>query len=386
MTPRYDALIVGARSAGAATAMLAARAGLRVLVIDRSAAGTDTLSSHNLTRGGARQLERWGLLSKVMDDRATPILSSTFHYAGEPGVTVPIRPLATGPGMLAPRRHRLDALMVEAARQDGAEVRFGQSFLDVLRDAAGRVTGARIADAEGREHDVHCDTLVGADGLRSTVARRLGAQLLHRQDHALGHVYGYYAGLPLEQNHGAFAPGVSVGVSPTDDGQWVVISSARPDRLQQELTARGPEGALEAIATEAHAGIGTMLGGARMVEGPLVFRGVPGFCRQSAGPGWALVGDAACFKDPATSHGMTDAFRDAELLANALARGGDAALEDYHADRSSAVADLYALTAEMARFDQTMPELKEQFLRLSRVMRAEQAWMDARFEPGRLAA
>lgn len=380
MNPTYDVIIAGARSAGAPTAMLAAQAGLRVLVVDRGAAGSDTMSSHNLTRGAALQLDRWGLLTKVMRGGTPVIRASTFHYAGEAAVTVPIRPLAGGPGMLAPRRHRLDAVLVEAAREAGAAFRHNHSVRDVMRDVTGRVTGACIVDASGRERGIRAGVVVGADGLRSTVARRTGSEILAQEGHCLGHVYGYYSDVGLADNHGYFARGLSVGVSPTDADLSVVIVSARPTVLRQAIRELGPKGALESLAAATDPDLGQRLRSAKLVEGPVVFGGTPGFRRRASGPGWALAGDAACFKDPITSHGMTDAFRDAELLADALVAGDDKALAAYERSRAEAAADLCALTAEMARFDQPMSVLKEQFLRLSRVMRDEQTWMRARFD------
>src|SRR5215472_3536247 len=87
----YDALVVGARCAGAATAMLMARRGMRVLVIDRGAYGTDTISTHALMRGGVLQLHRWGILPRIQATGTPPIETTTFHYPDE-AVTIAIKP------------------------------------------------------------------------------------------------------------------------------------------------------------------------------------------------------------------------------------------------------------------------------------------------------
>src|SRR6516225_11767989 len=86
----YDVLVVGARCAGAATAMLMARKGLRVLAIDRGRYGTDTISTHALMRGGVLQLHRWGVLPRLQEAGTPPVRETTFHY-GDETITVAIK-------------------------------------------------------------------------------------------------------------------------------------------------------------------------------------------------------------------------------------------------------------------------------------------------------
>lgn len=113
-TETFDALVIGARCAGAATAMLMARHGMRVLAVDRGAYGTDTLSTHALMRGGVLQLHRWGLLPRVaaLD---TPAVRSTLFQYGEEVVDVAIRPADGVDALYAPRRTVLDSMLVDAA-------------------------------------------------------------------------------------------------------------------------------------------------------------------------------------------------------------------------------------------------------------------------------
>ena len=121
---RYDVVIVGARCAGAATAMLLARAGHRVLVVDRGRYGTDTLSTHALMRGAVIQLHRWNVLPAVVAAGTTPVRQATFFY-GDESVAVPIAPRDGIDALYAPRRHVLDRLLVDAARVAGADVAYG---------------------------------------------------------------------------------------------------------------------------------------------------------------------------------------------------------------------------------------------------------------------
>src|SRR5262245_62633236 len=131
---RYDAVVVGARCAGAATSLLLARAGAKVLLIDRQAYGTDTLSTHALMRAAVMQLQRWGLLAKVMASGAPEVHSSTFYYGGEP-VHIAIKAEHGVQHLCAPRRMVLDRILVDAAREAGAEVHHGVQLIGVERDA-----------------------------------------------------------------------------------------------------------------------------------------------------------------------------------------------------------------------------------------------------------
>ena len=147
--PRYHVVVVGARAAGAATAMLLARAGLDVLVVDRGRYGSDTLSTHALMRGGVLQLHRWGLLDRIVDAGTPPIRRTTFRYAND-DVVVTIKPSLGVDALYAPRRTVLDPVLVDAAADAGADVRFGVTVTDVRRDAQGRVIGIAGRDDAGR--------------------------------------------------------------------------------------------------------------------------------------------------------------------------------------------------------------------------------------------
>jgi len=163
-TPHYDVIIAGARCAGAATALLLARQGARVLVLDKSRYGTDTLSTHALMRGAVVQLHRWGLLPAVAGAGTPPVRSTTFHLA-DAVTTILVKP-----------KHGVEALY--AARSAGADVRFGTSLTGLRRDRAGRVTGI-TGRAGGTHLEASADLVVGADGRRSTVARWVGAEAAH---------------------------------------------------------------------------------------------------------------------------------------------------------------------------------------------------------------
>ena len=308
--PEYDAVVVGARCAGAATAMLMARSGRRVLLLDRAPPTRDTLSTHALMRGGALQLRRWGLLDRVVAAGTPAVVGTTFHYADRSDAVELADPL------YAPRRTVLDAVLVEAAREAGVEHRSAVDVTDVVRDASGRVTGVVAAQRGGAPTTITAALTVGADGLRSTVARRVGARTLHEGRAASAIAYGYVPAPGADRYEWFYRPGATAGVIPTNGGEACVWVGLPPGRFLAErsggldaLLAR----TLRAVAPEVR-DLVDLDGRTGPVRG---FPGVPGFLREAAGPGWALVGDAGYFKDPLTAHGITDALRDAELLARA---------------------------------------------------------------------
>jgi menaquinone-9 beta-reductase len=361
----YDALIVGARCAGAATAMLLARAGARVLAIDRGPPGADTLSTHALMRAGVLQLARWGLLDRVVASGAPPVRTATFHY-GDDARTFAIQPRGGVDALYAPRRTVLDAILVAAAREAGAEVRHGTRLVELVRDRGGAVCGAVIGGAGGPPRTLRAKLVIGADGLRSAVARRVGPLPARATRHASALIYGYWPGLPADGYHWHWRPGVSVGVIPTHDDRTCVFVAAPAARFRDELRHDLAAGYRRLLAEGAPGLAGRLAAGAPDALRP--FAGQPGYLRQARGPGWALVGDAGYFKDPLTAHGISDALRDAELLARSVLTGDLAGYQDARDELSR---DLLAATDEVASFGWDLTTLPALHQRLSRAMARE---------------
>ena len=381
----YDALVVGARAAGAATAMLMARAGMRVLVIDWDEPGTDTMSTHALMRGAVSQLARWQLLDPLRAAGTPDVTRTTFFYGSET-VPVPIKPAFGAPGLIAPRRYLLDETLARAARSHGADLRYRTAFRDVIRDHAGRVVGARLEGADGQSFEVAARLVIGADGRRSAVARRAGARTIRSADATTACAYAYFGGMRDEGYRWYFSPGLGTGAIPTNDRAHCVFAAAKPFHLRTMLREHGPAETLIRLCAESNRELGAELREATLQSTPVVFGGEPGFFREASGPGWALVGDAGYFKDPLTAHGITDALRDAEILARAAIRGGDRALAEYGETRNALSNDLFDVTCDIARLDLTMDKLKAAHVRLNAAMKAEQAWMTESFGEHRAAA
>ena len=215
-------------------------------------------------------------------------------------------------GLYAPRRTVLDPILADAAVQAGAEIVRGPRLVDLQRDKRGRVTGV-VIERDGVRHSVGAGIVVGADGVRSTVARLVEPETVRTGDASTGVVYGYWAGFETGGYHWFFRPGVSAGVIPTNGGANVFASVPR-ERFWDEIRFDLEDGytrVLEEAAPELNEGLAQTRRLGRL-------HGYPGhssYLRQCSGPGWALVGDSAYFKDPLTAHGITDALRDSELLA-----------------------------------------------------------------------
>jgi flavin-dependent dehydrogenase len=365
----FDAVIVGARCAGAATAMLMARAGLRVLVVDRSHPSRDTLSTHALMRAGVLQLSRWGLLPPIVAAGTPPVTTTTFHY-GDRSETLQL----TEP-LYAPRRTVLDTVLLSAAQEAGAQARFGVNVTGLRRDRTGRVTGV-LARARGGEVVAFAAPLtIGADGLRSTVARLAAAPTVRRGGAASAILYGYWPSPSTAGYDWFYRPGMSAGIIPTNDGQVCIWAGLPAQRFADEHRRSGHRGALadlfaHVLAQAAPAAAALVARTERL--GPLRgFPGVPGYLRRAIGPGWALVGDAGYFKDPLTAHGITDALRDAEFLARAVVDGGPDALAEYERTRDRLSLALLEVAESIAAYRWDLSQIRELLLTESAAMKPE---------------
>ena len=365
---RYDVVVVGARCAGAATALLLARAGHRVLLVDRGRYGTDTLSTHALMRGAVVQLHRWSLLPAVIATGTTPVRQATFFY-GDEQVSVPIAPRDGVEALYAPRRYILDRLLVDAAAAAGADIVYGARIKGLQRSETGRVNGVVLEDQSGELHRVAARVVVGADGMRSTVARLVGAAAYRVGRHASATLYGHWGGLDVDGYGWYFARGLSAAAIPTNAGQ-VCVSLSVPGPAFARLFSHQSNVAFSELLSQVApslAGQVARAGHARLFG----FPGQAGFFRQAHGPGWALVGDAGYFKDPLTAHGITDALRDAELLARAIDAASDEAFVHYQEQRDAASQELFDTTDAIASFAWNLTDVRVLHEALARAMSRE---------------
>ncbi|MGH3459835.1 MAG: NAD(P)/FAD-dependent oxidoreductase [Kribbellaceae bacterium] len=369
--PGYDVVVVGARVAGAATAFLLARHGLRVLLVDRGRYGTDALSTHALMRGGVLQLTRWGLLDEIIAAGTPAVRRTTFRYADDL-VPITLKESYGVEALYAPRRTVLDPILVDAAAAAGAEVRFGIAVTGVERDRHGTVTGITGRARDGETMRAAARIVVGADGIRSTVAEAVDAPYERVGKSVAAVTYGYWTGLETDGYEWNFRPDAASGVVPTNDGQACVFASASPRRI-----GRGGLEPLTRIVAESPGDLTARLAAAAPPAALRTFTGRPGHIRRSWGNGWALVGDAGYFKDPLGAHGLTDALRDAELLARGIvavvrdSAGERDALSGYQANRDALSTALFDVTDVIAGHRWTDAEIPDLLLQLNAAMADE---------------
>lgn len=354
----YDAIVIGSRCAGAPTAMLLARQGRRVLLVDRATFPSDVLSGHTIQPRGVTYLERWGLLERV---RATgaPFLGNVRFDFGPVVIEGAPAPVEGINEAICIRRTVLDTLLTDAAAEAGAEVRQGFTVKELLWED-GRVVGIRGRDASGHALEERAGIVIGADGTSSFVARAVDAPTYLEDRTTTINVYSYWRGVDLEGIELYSRPDRFFIAIPTND-DLVMVVQAVPEHEAARYRGRMEAAFAETLAEVPH--LADRVSAGQRVER---FRWAPvngGFFRQSGGPGWALVGDAGYHKDPITAQGMLDAFRDADLLAAAVDRGLDGdlvgELAGYQQARDEAAMPMYEFTCGLATLAPPPPEVQE---------------------------
>jgi flavin-dependent dehydrogenase len=345
----YDAIIVGARCAGSPTAMLLARKGYKVLLIDRATFPSDTMSTHLMHFPAVESLKRWGLYDEVMATGAPRIPEVLLDYHGIDLRGTP-PPLGETDHWLCPRRTVLDKILIDAARQAGAEVRENFSTTEVVLEDD-RVVGIRGHQKDGHEVEERARIVIGADGRNSQVAKAVDAPRYNEISPKCCAYYSYWRGVETSGFEFYVWQDRCVGLFATNDGLTCIFTEWPHDQFAE--FRKDVEGNY-LHTVEAVPGLEERLTHARRVEKIVGTQDLPNFFRVPYGPGWALVGDAGYHKDPITGQGITDAFRDAELLATAIdeafsgARSYDEAMAAYQSERDADAGPAYMRTMEMA--------------------------------------
>jgi 2-polyprenyl-6-methoxyphenol hydroxylase-like FAD-dependent oxidoreductase len=368
----YDVIVVGSRCAGSPTAMLLARKGYRVLLVDRATFPSDTISTHVVHPLAVAALRRWGLADALAATGCPPIATYGFHFgtftlAGAPGT-------AEEPLAYCPRRIILDKLLLDAAAAAGAEIREGFIVEEIVAED-GRVVGIRGRTNQGTSVTERAAVVVGADGRHSIVADAVGAQKYNERPALLAPYYMYCSGLPMDGRYETYMlRNRGLAVAPTHDGLTIVIV-AWP---HSEFAANKHD--LEGSALKVIELAPEFVERFRAAKRETRLFGIPtpNYFRKPYGPGWALVGDAGYIRDPITAQGIRDAFRDAEACALALDRSfaGASSYEDamghYQRARDSSVVSMYEFTCQFATLQPPPEEMRQLF----RAMRGNQPAMD----------
>jgi flavin-dependent dehydrogenase len=358
----YDAIVIGARCAGSPTAMLLARKGYRVLLVDKASFPSDTMSTHLVHPPGVAALERWGLLEELEATGCPPVEHYSFDF-GPVSVSGSPQPIDGVARAYGPRRTILDKLLVDAAAEAGAEVREGFTVEEIVMDD-GRVTGIRGHSKGGKTVTEKAKVVIGADGKHSLVAKAVEPEAYNERPSQLAMYYAYWSDLPVSgfettiraENRRGWA------ALPTHDGLTCMPFGWPVEEFK--ANRRDIEGNFFAAMDLAPEFADRVRGAKRESK----FTGsaeLPGYFRKPFGPGWVLVGDAGYHKNPITAMGINDAFRDAELVAGALddafseRRPFDEGMAEYQQTRDAAAMPVYEFTCEFASMEPPPPEMQQ---------------------------
>ncbi len=364
----YDAIVVGARCAGSPTAMLLARQGYKVLLLDKASFPSDIISTHVIWPHGAEILDRWGLLDRVAATGCPPIAVKMIFDVGPFALKGGVTDANGGRGGFCPRRIVLDKLLVDAAVDSGAELR-EQFTVDELLWDGDRVAGIRGHGRSGASTDERGRVVIGADGAHSLVAKAVGAAEYDTLPAVATFYYTYYSGFEAEDvEQYVGTPHQGAACFPTNDG-LTLIATVWPAERFKEIRA-DVEGHVRKVHETTAPTVAERLRRSKREEKWVGTAGVPNYFRKPYGPGWALVGDAGYQKDPITAQGITDAFNDAENLTEALDAGFssrralDEALAEYQLKRDERVRPLYYFTYQLAKLEPPPPEMQALFAAL----------------------
>ena len=352
----YDAIIVGARCGGSPLAMLLARQGHNVLAVDRDTFPSDTLSTAFLRPGAVGRLREWGLFDRFLATNPAAPQRRDIYWNGNPLPVPPVdEPLYT------PRRTVFDKLLVDAAREAGAEVREGFSVRELLRDSSGAITGIAGRDASGNNVREEARIVIGADGRNSIVAKQVNAEEYDADEGNSFGYYSFYSGLPLDRVEMHFNQRHVLFHFPTHNNQACLAIEAPRELFQQARS--DPKAWVEDAFRRLAPSIGQHLDSATCEDQYFGMSGRKSFFRKPYGPGWALIGDAGFIKDPVLGTGIDDAFRDVDLVAEALhaafsgASDMDTALATYQARRDAQSKPAYDVINEFGRMGEVGIEL-----------------------------
>lgn len=356
----YDVIIVGARVAGASTALLLARRGVKVLCVDKARFPSDTLSTHQIQVPGVARLKRWGVLDAVVA-AGTPATRDLRFDTGETVLEGRFPPFQEADALYGPRRTVIDEILANAARQSGAELReeFFVERISFTDQGAAEVSG-RLAN--GQRCVEKASLVIGADGKNSLVAQAAGAATTDETPPRSAAYYGYWEGLRLPRAEMYERPSRTIGVWPTNDGQTVIFM-ALPIAEFPAFREDVPTNFFNTLGLCGD--LGERVRAARQVGRFSGSANLPNRVRKPYGPGWALVGDAGFVMDPITAQGMSQALHDAELLADAIEAGSGGqrdlqrAMRGYETERNRQGLPMYRLTVAQARLGPRPCELDE---------------------------
>jgi 2-polyprenyl-6-methoxyphenol hydroxylase-like FAD-dependent oxidoreductase len=374
----YDAIVVGARCAGSPTSMLLARRGYRVLLVDKANFPSDTISTHILWPHGAAVLSGWGLSSALEATGVPPICRPMSFDVGPFALRGTIA-ANDGRGGFCPRRTVLDNLLLQAAASSGVEIREAFTVGSLVFDGD-TVVGIRGRHRTGTIVEERARLVIGADGVHSFVAKHVRAPEYDCRPVGVCAYYSYFSDVAQDDIELYVREHCAFGGAPTSDGLHMVMVNwptrefpvvrADIDGHVQRALALAPD-----FAARVNSG--------RREETWYGTAGVPNYFRKPYGKGWALVGDASYCRDPITAQGMSDAFIDAEQLADAIDAGLsgkqdlESALAAVEATRNERAQSMYEFTNQLAALEPPPAPMQELFVALHTNQEATNAFLSA---------
>jgi flavin-dependent dehydrogenase len=318
---RFDVIIVGARCAGASLAVILARAGMKVAVIEQATFPKMTLSSHLMEADGLDFLRRIGVLDTVRQTGARFMKQIDMRLNDLRVVrNWPLRFDDAGGAMFL-RRHLLDSILAEAAMAAGADVRMGTKVVEVLWERQ-RASGVRI-QRQGAEELLYAPLIVGADGRNSTVAYMCGSRKYNVTPNHRSYYFTFFEGADPAADDTVVLHRWGdrmVWAGAADNGLY--LCGVSPEVHERDYFRSNTEKGLLAHMRSC-APTAAALADARIATPVAGIRNFEGYFRQAHGPGWVLLGDSGHFKDPSAGRGIGDAFIQAEALAPAIMTGLD---------------------------------------------------------------
>jgi flavin-dependent dehydrogenase len=361
----YDVIVIGARCAGSPTAMLLARKGYKVLLVDKAEFPSDTISTHIIFPPGEERLKHWGLLEKVKATNCPVINDIGFNPGPFELIGAPPSPAGIH-GIIAPRRILLDKILLDAAVDAGAEARENCLVEEIIVES-GTVKGIRCKIKGGLSVVEKARIVIGADGRNSLLAKSVNAEKYIDRPILACWYYTYWSGVNTKYLYLYSKPNCAFGTIPTNDGlTCITLAIAASEFHQFRSDIEGNYMKTIALSEE----LAEIVNRGKREERFFAMSDLPNFFRQSYGPGWALAGDAGYHKDPITGQGISDAFYAADNLSEAIDAGFsgresmETAMAAYQKNRDEKSMPMFGLTCDWASMQPPPPEMENLLLAL----------------------
>lgn len=325
MEKNYDVIVTGARCAGSALAIYLARAGFKVLLVDKATFPSDTLSTNTFFNNTTALLRELGVLEEVLKTDVTPVKAIKFQFE-DTVIKGPIPVVDGEDTAYCIRRTYLDDILLrKAGSMEYVTVLEGFRVNELIFEGD-IVAGVKGEDSQGVVQEFRATLVVGADGRHSVVRKLAKSEQKITSPSTVAIYFGYFSNIQHdgEATFEVYKRGENMAIFfPTNGNNYVVTANfPLANKRLLENFKKNREESLRQLLTEQfpNTTIRARLAAATLLEPIRGLHEYENYWYQGMGKGWALVGDAICFKDPAMAQGIHDAIRGAQLLADILKR------------------------------------------------------------------